>query len=313
MRRSFPFYDLGDEEFEELARHICMQVLGTGTFAFAVGQDGGRDGKFEGTAQKFPSQNSPRKGKFIIQAKHTTNPVASCSRREFSRLLDDEVPKIKKLIKAKEVDHYLVFTNRRKPASKAIEKEKELEKLGLETAYIFGDEQIRQWLTSHPQIWRQLGFDRFDRSFEIQPQDMTEIVSAFHAVIKGGVVKPTAGDFTYVDKRRKNTINGLTAEYDRYIRETSLVHFRSIEDFLKNPRNDGYKELYQDAADEIKKKIIVHSGMFETFDEALTYVFDLITQGNDALRRKRQYVSAFLHYMYYTCDIGQHARTVKAS
>ena len=112
MRRSFPFHDLGDDEFEELVRHICMEILGTGTITFATGPDGGRDACFEGTAQKFPSTNSPFAGKFVVQAKHTSNPAGSCSSKEFSRLLDQEAPKIKKLIDDDEADYYLVFTNR---------------------------------------------------------------------------------------------------------------------------------------------------------------------------------------------------------
>src|SRR5476649_1841038 len=120
MRRAFPFQDLSTDEFEELTRHICMKILGTGTIAFAEGKDGGRDGTFEGTAQSFPSTASPLKGKFIIQAKNTTNPVASCSDTYFSKLLDDEIPKLRKLVENGELDNYFVFSNRRKPADKAI-------------------------------------------------------------------------------------------------------------------------------------------------------------------------------------------------
>src|SRR5262245_28031190 len=120
MRRTFPFHDLGYDEFETLIGAICQRILGTGTVVFATGADGGRDGKFEGVAQSFPSAASPLNGRFIIQAKHTANPVAACSDAEFSRLLDGEHPKITRLIEAGELDHYLVFTNRKRPAEDSI-------------------------------------------------------------------------------------------------------------------------------------------------------------------------------------------------
>lgn len=106
MRRSFPFQDLGDDEFETLVAAICQKILGTGAVVFATGKDGGRDGKFEGVAQKFPSESSPLSGKFIVQAKHTANPAASCSNSEFGRLLDGEKPKITAMIANGELDHY---------------------------------------------------------------------------------------------------------------------------------------------------------------------------------------------------------------
>ena len=77
MRRSYPLHDLSDDEFETLVNKVCMMQLGMGVVSFAAGKDGGRDGKFEGTAQRFPSEASPLSGKFIIQAKWTSNPAAS--------------------------------------------------------------------------------------------------------------------------------------------------------------------------------------------------------------------------------------------
>ena len=116
-----------------------------------------------------------------------------------------------------------------------------------------------------------------------------------------------------VTKKKKNQINKLSSEYFEYIREHSLKHFASIESFLKNPRNDELRHYYHDTADEIKRKIIAHKEMFDSFDAALTYVSDLITFNNEDLRGRRQYVSVFLHYMYYTCDIGQHDKPIKTS
>ena len=46
-------------------------------------------------ANNFPSNASPWKGKFIIQAKHTTNMLASCSDSEFNTLLKKELESVR--------------------------------------------------------------------------------------------------------------------------------------------------------------------------------------------------------------------------
>jgi hypothetical protein len=65
--RSFPLYDLNDQEFEKLVVLICERILGSGTINFSTGADAGRDAKFTGKAQNFPSKTSPWEGKFIIK------------------------------------------------------------------------------------------------------------------------------------------------------------------------------------------------------------------------------------------------------
>lgn len=111
MHRTFPLHDLSDDEFELLVAAVCHNILGTGTIVFAAGRDGGRDGTFSGTAAQFPSAASPLAGKFIVQAKYTRNPVASCADADFGKILIGEHPKIIVLIKAGELEHYLVFTS----------------------------------------------------------------------------------------------------------------------------------------------------------------------------------------------------------
>ena len=159
-----------------------MKILGTGTIVFADGKDGGRDGTFTGVAQNFTSAISPLSGEFVIQAKHTSNPIASCSDHEFTRILKKEEPKVKALIKAGELDHYMVFTNRRKPADKAIANEKALKKLGPKSVHIFGTDQLREWLTHHPEVWKNLGFDRFESRLEIGTGDLIEVMYGFHSL-----------------------------------------------------------------------------------------------------------------------------------
>ncbi|QUS41857.1 hypothetical protein RPMA_25710 [Tardiphaga alba] len=311
MRRTFPFNDLGDDEFESLIAAICHHILGTGTMTFAAGRDGGRDAAFTGAASKFPSSSSPLSGKFIVQAKHTSNPAASCSDREFAKILEGEHPKIIQLIKDGELEHYIIFTNRKKAATRGTAIEKELRKLGLRSAHLAGIEQLRDWLTLHPTVWQNLGFDRFETALRIQISDITDVISGFHALISTGKTAPSDGtNFTYVPKPQKNKINKLSQAYFNEMLERSLPYFKSIEDFLSNPRNVDFKDQYEDTVDEIRRKLLTASPPFASFDDALTHIIDQVTANNPALHKKRRFAAIFLHYMYYTCDLGQHADTV---
>ena len=92
MNQKYPLHNLNDKDFEDLSALICKKILGTGTVVFSTGKDGGRDAKFTGKANNFPSEEPPWDGKFIIQAKHTTNPIASCSDSEFQTILKKELP-----------------------------------------------------------------------------------------------------------------------------------------------------------------------------------------------------------------------------
>jgi hypothetical protein len=92
---------------------ICTRWLGRGVTPFAKGPDGGRDGKFQGTANCFPSENKPISGHCVLQAKHVAAPDKSYSDPDFARLLKKEHPKIKRLIKKGLCDHYIAFTNRK--------------------------------------------------------------------------------------------------------------------------------------------------------------------------------------------------------
>ena len=94
----YPLENLTDKDFEDLVALICEQILGMGTVIFSVGKDGGKDGKFQGKANKFPSEVAPWDGKIIIQAKHTQRTNASCSDSAFKRILKNDVfPAVKKL------------------------------------------------------------------------------------------------------------------------------------------------------------------------------------------------------------------------
>jgi hypothetical protein len=307
--RNYRLYELDDQEFEHLTTQLCIEVLGTGTVSFAPGRDGGRDGRFTGTAERFPSTASPHSGKFIIQAKHTKRPGASCKDTEFSRIIKEELPRIKELADNGELEYYLLFTNRSLPAGQENKILAAIRKLkGIKDAHLLASETVSHYLTSHPKIWTNLGFDRYDTPFRVNPTDLVDVIHGFHgAITDGNNGFNSATNFTYVDKDTKNVVNGLTKGYYEYVQQDSLPHFAKIKLFLEDARNETLRALYHDTADDLKAKIIATRERFTTFDDILIHTCDIIVEGNPNLRGKKRLVRAFLHYMYFDCDIGAHA------
>ncbi len=54
-----PYFDLNTDQFEQIVVAIGQHLFGAGLMGFASGKDAGRDAKFIGTAQEYPSRASP--------------------------------------------------------------------------------------------------------------------------------------------------------------------------------------------------------------------------------------------------------------
>jgi hypothetical protein len=307
----FPIHHLHDTEFEDLVTLICRQILGPGVTSFAPGPDGGKDAKFEGTAVAFPSQSAPASGKFIIQAKHTSNPVASCSDYDFEMtLLNKEIPKIKKQFVDGHLTHYLLFTNRRKTggAEDRIPDRIKTE-TGVQHVWLRGLEDIERDLIHYPTIVKQSGLDKLRSPIRFMPDDIRDVIVAFHQH-RGEMASAfdSQHDFRdYPGLPRKNTLNGLTETYFKeHILADSEPRFPEIRRFLENPRNWELAEQYHAIANELKGQIITHREQFVTFDEALEHVYQLMHERSVELQSaaRRTLTKVFIHYMYVNCDIG---------
>ncbi len=146
-------HKLSPQQFEELVVLICQKVLGIATANFSQGPDGGRDASFSGRADHIPSNSNPWDGKFVIQAKHFSEPNVSCTGSRFkSRLKKEVTGPLKKLVDKGELDYYLLFTNARLSAgtyanlTDFIDTELKIKNL------IVGIEKINLWLDAYPDI-----------------------------------------------------------------------------------------------------------------------------------------------------------------
>ncbi len=307
----FPLHDLSDTEFEHLVVLICRELMGSGITSFAAGRDGGKDAKFEGTATAFPSTASPASGKFIIQAKHTSFPVASCSDYDFeTTLIDKEIPKITRMFDAGSLTHYLIFTNRRKTGGAEDRiPERIRTATGVQHVWLRGLEDIERELQRHPHIAKAVGLDKLRSPIQFVPEDLRDVILALHSHRQSlPVAFDSEHDFrNYPGLDAKNEINGLTPAYDAYIKENSMPHFHDIENFLKNPRNETLKKQYHTVADELKGQLIVHRERFTNFDDALETLYNLIHERCPEIQPVRRIVKIVIHYMYVNCEIGQKA------
>lgn len=311
MRKDYRLHELSDSEFEDFVVHICRTWLGNGVTPFAAGPDGGRDAKFNGTANSFPSEAAPISGKVVVQSKHTSNPAASCSDSEFGTTIDKEIIRIEKLIEKNICEHYLLFTNRKVTGNADEKILKKLESLDLQSVHLIGKEKAHSELNINAVLREVLPNHSLETPFIFSPFDLVEVIEQFHATV-AEIKTPfdSAHDLSYLKKPKgKNKINKLTAQYYEIIERDSVPSFLNIKKFLENPRNSELANLYHDTADELKQKITVNRDRFDTFDEVLTYLYDGVIGDNALLHGKRRYVSIFLHYMYFDCDIGQHADT----
>jgi tetratricopeptide (TPR) repeat protein len=151
--KDYLLHTLAPEDFEDLVVQICLRVLGTGTISFAKGVDGGRDAKFVGKANRFPSEESPWSGRFVVQAKSTSNPIASCSDASFARVLRNEISRMRALRSAGECDNYVLFTNRKLTAGKERELTAYLrEETGVPNVAIVGREVIASYISNDPAL-----------------------------------------------------------------------------------------------------------------------------------------------------------------
>lgn len=304
---------LDDSTFEDLVNTICQKILGTGVISFTPGKDGGRDGKFIGTAQNYPSTAEPWTGKFIIQAKWTNNPIASCSDNDFEKIVKDEILKIKKLKDAGDIDCYLLFTNRKYTGVKGEELLKRImTETGVENATIIGKETISdRYLNQQKEIVRQYRLDLHHIPFDFSDEEIKDIILVFKQQLPSiendikAEVDRIKHDFIFIDKKDKNKKNRLGEEYfQNEIAAKSLMDFEKIERFLALPQNEKIKDYYFDVVSELSNLITIKRDNFDAFEEIFLFIYKMVCDGNQKLKGTKKHIWTFLHYMYYNCEIG---------
>lgn len=299
----YPLENLTDTKFEDLVALICDQILGMGTIVFSLGKDGGKDAKFYGKANNYPSKTEPWNGKIIIQAKHTQRNGASCSDSDFKRILKEEViPVITKLIKNNEIDFYLLFTNRKLSGIEDKKIEDIFGKTNIENRLI-GLERIQLWLKEYSNIVKILNLNRLLLPLDFNEKDLKKIILSFSKI---SLKKSNLSEIPQSRNiEKKNDINKLSKDYFNNVIKKNLTYFRQVKEFLENPINENYLNKYQNTIDDINEEIIIYRDDYDKFEELINYLYKRILSNAPDLDNKRSLIRLFLHYMYYNCDIGK--------
>lgn len=302
----YPLHYQNEDDFENLVTLICKKILGEGVIPFAKGRDGGKDGRFTGTANCFPSENDPWKGNIIIQAKHTEKIQASCSDSDFSTKVEDEIKKIKNLKSKGEIDYYLLFTNRKLTGgADSLIVKRIKDETGIENNLI-AEEKIQQYLIQFPDVVKMAGLNKLLMPLEFDDSDIRDVVLAIKESLNADDLSDSIADFFKIELPEKNKLNGLSEEYFENEMEKDFSDFLKIQSFLSEPINSEIRNWYYDAVSELSRKITMYRDRFGNFENVIGYINDYVLQQNQtSLKGNKRLVIKLLHYMYCNCDIGK--------
>lgn len=312
----YAYEDMNDDQFERLIVCICRYLFGIGVQGFAKGPDGGRDAKFVGTAEQHPSKAAPWIGTTIIQAKHTYGYNKSFSEGDFysktsqKTTVGEEIPRIKKLRAKGQIDHYMLFSNRRLAGNAESEIRQHIAKeCGIPEGSIalIGVEQLELWLKYFPDAAKAADLDPIDSPLIVSPDDLAEVVQAFARQREAIAAVLDTPPTIRVKYEVKNALNNMTPEYAkaqlrRYLKETA-----QIKAFLAAPENYELLQLYESVADDFQLKIIAKRRDYQTFDNVMEHLKDLLFSRDPVLRQHahKPLTRLVLFYMYWNCDIGE--------
>ncbi len=142
---SFQLHTLGWKDFQRLVHTCGREVFGAALEQFRETADEGLDGLFVGpTPSKLPDLPGP----VAIQAKHS----AKAAQKWTAAMLDDELPKIERLVAAGRIRSYVLVTSMPLSAAERDATAKALENVGVATSNIFGREWLEQTILESPRL-----------------------------------------------------------------------------------------------------------------------------------------------------------------
>ena len=315
MQQTYIYENLSDSQFENLVVLICQELLGKGVQGFTFGRDGGRDARFHGRAECYPSSTKPWEGLIIVQAKHTNGHNKSFSDKEVyskenkNSVIAKEIPRIRALYQNKEIDYYMLFSNRRLTANRHSELTKYISEttgIRLDAIAILGINEIERHIKSFPHIARAADIDPVDCPLIIGPQELAEIIEALEKnkeemITQVSIFSPSPR----ISYSEKNELNNMSSAYADKLLKKNLKDTSPIQKFLSNPENKKYLEMYISMVDEFQHKIVAHRKSYQTFDRMMEYLIDLLCNRDETLRRNKSLTRLMLFYMYWNCDIGE--------
>lgn len=316
----YQYQDIHDSDFEKLVIYICSEILGEGVQGFSKGADGGKDGKFCGTANLYPSKASPWQGTTIIQAKHTTGINKHFLESDFysinskTCIINEEIEKIITLIKNEDLNNYILFANRNLTGgAQPVIKQYISEQTGLkiENIAILGIDDLDKWLARFPHIANMANLTPLTISPIIRPDKLAEVIVHFSETFDATFKKR---DFTPVERtsyEEKNELNNITDDLVQFFNRNYMSYAHQVADFLDDPQNAQLNELYSEAFEEFQLRFVIpkqQSKELIYFDHIFNELVELLLSRDYVLSTNIKLTRIMVFYMYWHCDIGKSKR-----
>lgn len=310
---SYPYEDLDDAQFERLVVQCGRKLFGIGVQSFATGADGGRDARFDGVAERYPSTASPWSGITVIQAKHTNALNAHFSDPKFgseaaTSVVSQELDRVRRLATSNELDNYLLVANRRLGAntsSSIVNRIADQANVSRSRVKLIGVEFLDDLLHMYPDMLRLAQIDPIEGPLLASSYDLAEVILAISVELD---TLPAANDSPVADRTsfdKKNKLNNMSAEFWDELSLKYMVYSEPIQRFLANPANVESLARYEGAVDEFQLKIIAKYAGFKSFDEVFNHLVDTLRVRDGIIASRVRLTRAVLFYMYFHCDIGK--------
>lgn len=309
----FAYEDLSEDQFESFIVVLCSHLFGKSVQPFAKGADGGRDGKFVGIAEEFPSKACPWRGITIIQAKHTNGFNRNFADSDFysktsqKTTIGNEIERIKKLRSLHKLDNYILFSNRKLTGITEEEIRSYISEecdIPYKSVALCGIESIEYFIKLFPEIIKEANLDPIDSPLLVNSDDLSEVVQALSKQFSGLKTKEFSPPTIRTEYAQKNILNNMTPEYAEELKRRYLRDTKQIQDFLAAPENYELQKKYESTVEEFQLSIIAKRKNYQTFDNVMHYLTDLLIQRDIILRRNKRLTRSILFYMYWNCDIG---------
>lgn len=315
----YQYYDLDDARFENLVLAICEVLLGLGVQGFSKGADGGKDGKFVGTAKQYPSENNAWSGTIIIQAKHTTGVNKHFKDTDFysekskTNILAKEVAKIKKMVEKGTLNYYMLFANRSLAGGAEEEIKAYIAKntgLDIQNIALFGNDDLDRLLRRYKDIPEMEGINLAPlNNFPIlNYNSLAEIIGYFADVFNVDNINEHK-EIIRTRFHEKNQLNNFREDTANYLAKQYMKYMSQIQQFLNDPQNRHLQEHYENTVVEFQiKYIIPEQRKLHYFDDIFNGLVDyLVYRGLNLSAQidRVKLVRLMVFYMYWNCDIGK--------
>jgi hypothetical protein len=217
------------------------------------------------------------------------------------------VPRIKGLRDSKHLDHYMIFANRRLTGGAESDIRAHIAtECGIPEASVMlcGLEQLEGWLKDFPDVPEKANLDPVDSPLIVSPDELSEVVQAFARHMDGAIAAATVPT-PRTAYEKKNALNGMSTDYAKAQRRLYLKDTAQVQGFLAAPENDELLRMYESVVEEFQLKIIAKRKDYQSFDEVMNYLIDLLFERDPLLRANKRLTRIMLFYMYWNCDIGK--------